>query len=149
MIVRRKPSSDERDFRDDIDMHLRKDIGEGPAPIWEYHQGTGGRIVPNQVRYQFQMGSNWANTTRPRWADFAIDIEWTDTIAMVKFLAERAEYPPAALLPLIRDPEAVRAAIDALTASVADPAHESVEGPGVPDIALQLQRPKEGTGELG
>lgn len=92
MIVRRKPASDERSFSDDIETHVYEPA-TGPWVLRE-----GGHFRPGAVRYSFMLGSGHTNIERPRFSDFAIDIDWTDILAMVEFLAEDAKYPPAVAL---------------------------------------------------
>jgi len=115
MLFRRKPKSTDVliDFEDDNPQHLCRKMYD-PQSILSV--GDPQHRKPGWVRYTTRTGSDpKTNPENGRWSDFAIDVEWKDIVRMVEVMATRTDCPPAkAILPLLRNPEKARQAIDIL-----------------------------------
>jgi hypothetical protein len=109
MILRRKPSSDEREFSDIIDTHVaQKCDGPFPAGGWDYMfeklpNGRWGFTNPKprtSLAFNAQLGQEGGT----RFSDVRIDIDWNDVVKCIERFADKGEKQAIRLLKLIRNP---------------------------------------------
>jgi hypothetical protein len=88
MLLRRKPTSDERDFSDDHPTHVLEKCYDYPLPVFKWDYENKHRLPSTVIRYHTQLGP----AEGKRFSDIAIDLNWDDVCNCIKAFAKEGNH---------------------------------------------------------